>query len=314
VDPIDEYREMLERETGVMREGLDKWLGNHVDKFDLSKGEYIEPGVYKDEYGIIWDKRGVSRDVGDIKNSVLPEPDLSGYELPEVDEEEACLKCEAFFERERNSDSVKFIRFGSMLFERAWFLRGFEEFLTDLVLEERFASELLEKLSDRVMRLVKIALRYDFDGVYFGDDYGHQRGLLMSPALWRKVMKPILAPMFQYVRERGRLVAFHSCGDLRTILGDLCDIGLDIYQTVQPEIYDLAWLKKEFGKDLTFWGAVSTQTELPMLKAGELKPLLRRKKEILGEGGGFIIAPTHRIIMDVPLENFLAMLEVFQER
>ncbi len=311
IDLVDDYKALLEKELHIGPDRVDEYMGNHIQKCDLFDGGYVSPGIYQDEYGVIWDRTGLDTDVGIIQNTVLPEPELSGFRFPGIDEEKIRNKCKAMLND--GKECFKFAKLGAMLFERAWSLTGFENFLMYLVSEEEFAEELLEGIAERNAKIIDIALEYDFDGVYFGDDYGQQRGLLMNPALWRKLVKPRLRKLFEKVKVRGKYVALHSCGNISPILPDLCEIGLDIYQTVQPEIYDLGSLKQEYGKDLSFYGTISVQSDLPFKKPDEIRDIIRRTGMIMGKGGGFIAAPTHRIRVDTPVENFMAMVEAFNE-
>ena len=103
----------------------------------------------------------------------------------------------------------------------------------------------------------------------------------------------------------------HSCGDIQEIFPDLIEIGLDCYQTVQPEIYDLKNIKEEFGDRLCFWGAISTQRDMPTMTPEELKAKISETAALMRKGGGYILAPTHAIPQDVPPQNVIAMLEHF---
>jgi uroporphyrinogen decarboxylase len=136
----------------------------------------------------------------------------------------------------------------------------------------------------------------------------------MNPNTWRLFIKPQLKRMFDLIKSRGKSICLHSCGNISAILGDLIEIGLDIYQTVQPEIYDLAAIKKEYGASLTFYGAISTQRDLPFKPAGEITRIVKETMRILGSGGGYIAAPTHRITPDVPADNILAMIDAFKNQ
>jgi uroporphyrinogen decarboxylase len=136
----------------------------------------------------------------------------------------------------------------------------------------------------------------------------------MGPAYWRKYIKPRMKTMFERVRNAGKKVLHHSCGDIHEILPDLIEIGLDVYQTFQPEIYDIKKIKKEYGKDLAFWGGISTQTLLPYASVDEVKRVINETISILGENGGYIAAPTHAVPYDVPPENIVAMIEAFQNQ
>ena len=97
-------------------------------------------------------------------------------------------------------------------------------------------------------------------------------------------------------------------------MGDLIDIGLDVYQTFQPELYDLEQVKKQYGSNLTFWGGISTQQTLPYVKPSELKEIVINTIKIMGKNGGYIVAPTHQVPADVPLENIIALADVLKNQ
>jgi len=295
----------------INHEDLWDWFDNHTEEAKYRKGEYIEPDVYQDPFGVQWN-RSIDKDIGVIKEYILKEPEMGSYKIPEPNLDYVDEVTTKMFEE--NKDSYKFGKIGFSLFERAWSLRGFENFLADLAGEEKFVRELFEQILDYNLKIIDRALKYPIDGFFFGDDYGHQRGLLMSPATWRKFIKPCLAKMFEKAKTAGKTVALHSCGNLSAILGDLIDIGLDIYQTVQPEIYGLKEIKEEFGRDLTFWGGISTQKSLPYVTPEEVKKIARETIKILGKGGGYIAAPTHQVPADVPVENVIALAEAFKNQ
>lgn len=118
--------------------------------------------------------------------------------------------------------------------------------------------------------------------------------------------------MFGEVEEAGKVTCLHSCGNIWPILGDLVDIGLNVYQTVLSELYDLAAFKKEYGSTLCFYGGISTQRELPACSPEEIKRFVHETIALLDKGGGYIVAPTHRIPADVPPENLAARVDAFK--
>lgn len=120
--------------------------------------------------------------------------------------------------------------------------------------------------------------------------------------------------MYARVKSKGKIISQHSCGDISEIFPDLIEIGLDIYQTFQPEIYDLKKTKKEYGSYLTFWGGISTLRLLPFATPEEVKRKVTETIGIMGVNGGYIAAPTHAVPGDVPPENIAAMIEVFQNQ
>jgi len=188
------------------------------------------------------------------------------------------------------------------------------ELLIDFMVNKEFANELLDRVVEYNLGVVDIVAQYDIDCIFYGDDWGQQKGLIMGPNLWREFIKPRLKKMYDKAKEYGMYVCQHSCGDISEIFPDLIELGLDAYNTFQPEIYDVAKMKKIFGNKITFYGGISTQRLLPNATSDEVKSEMRRLMGILGKNGGYIVAPTHAMPNDIPTENILAFLEVVQNQ
>jgi uroporphyrinogen decarboxylase len=290
-------------------------IGNHIDSvyYDGYLSE-VTPGsgYWKDDFGVLWNRNGADKDIGVIDGFVISEPDKKRIKMPELDEKRLRRDYEALMVNKK--DTFRFGSIGFSMFERAWTLRGMENLLMDMLLEPDFADALMDAILEYNLRVIDIALEYDLDGFHFGDDWGQQKGLIMGPKHWRRYIKPRMAEMYAKVKSKGLIVSQHSCGDIHEVFPDLIEIGLGIYQTFQPEIYDIRQVKSEFGKDLSFWGGISTQRLLPFATPEEVKRVTRETLEIVGKGGGYIAAPTHSIPGDVPPENVVAMLEVLQNQ
>lgn len=136
----------------------------------------------------------------------------------------------------------------------------------------------------------------------------------MGPENWRKFIKPHLETMYNAARKNNKYIFQHSCGDISELLPDLIDIGLDCYQTFQTEIYDMDWFKREYGKDLSVWGGISTQQILARGMPQEVRNETINIIRTMSRGGGYIAAPTHAITHDISLQNICAMQEVFQNQ
>jgi len=298
--------------AGIKKEEFPAFAENHIDKLSFNGGKEIRPGYFEDEFFVVWNRTGIDKDIGVVEKYLLEDADVSSLVLPEVNVEEIGERSRAFLAKP--SDSFKLAKIGMTLFERAWSLRGMENLLVDMYESESFVEALLEKITDYDLKIINEALKYNFDGFYFGDDYGQQQGMIMGPALWRKFIKPCLVRIFEPIKKKGIPIMLHSCGNIEQILGELIEIGLDVYQTVQPEIYDLEKLKKNYGSDLCFYGAISTQKTLAFVKPEELKSIIRKTIATLNISGGYICAPTHQVQADVPPENIMAMIEEFTGR
>ena len=199
------------------------------------------------------------------------------------------------------------------MFERLWSYLGMEDALIYMITDKEFVHELLDKICEFNLKVIDIFNEYPFDGIYFGDDWGQQRGMIMGAPLWREFIKPRMAKMYARAKKNGKFVLQHSCGDIQEIFEDLIEIGLDCYQTVQPEIYNLTEIKEKYGDRLAFWGTISTQQDLTNKTPEELKEIIKKTVAIMKKGGGFILAPTHAIPQDVPPENVIAMLNEFKK-
>jgi uroporphyrinogen decarboxylase len=205
--------------------------------------------------------------------------------------------------------------FNGALFEPAYLMCGFEKMLSDLILNLDFAAALLDRInSSAIANAVRLA-EAGVDVIFTGDDVGTERGMLMSPHMWREWLKPRVKEM-NFAAKKVKpdlLIHFHSDGDIRAIIPDLIEVGVDILNPVQPECMDPAWVKKEYGKHMTFWGTVGTQTTMPFSSAKEVKAVIKERIETVGQGGGLVLAPTHFLEPDVPWENVMAFIEAVKE-
>jgi uroporphyrinogen decarboxylase len=182
----------------------------------------------------------------------------------------------------------------------------------DLLLNPAFAENLLERITEIQVATARQFVALGVDGGYFGDDYGAQKGLLFSPQIWRRMFKPRLRRMFAVFREAGLPVILHSDGQIREIIPDLIEIGLSALNPVQPEVLDHAWLKRTFGNRLAFYGGISTQTVLPHGTPAEVEQAVRTcVRTLAADGSGLLIAPSHGMMTDIPMENVDALLRAF---
>ena len=296
--------------AGIKKEDFPAFADNHIEKLSFNGGREIKPGYFEDEFLVVWNRTGIDKDIGVIEEYLLSRGDLSSLVIPEINADEIKEKSTNFLAKK--NDSFKLAKIGMLLFERAWSLRGMENILLDMLESEDFLEALLNKITDYNLQIINEAIKYDFDGFYFGDDYGQQQGMIMGPVLWRKFIKPCLAKTFEPVKKKNIPVILHSCGNIEQILPDLIEIGLDVYQTVQPEIYDLEKLKKNYGNNLCFYGAISTQQTLVFSAPNEVKSVIKKTIKTMYKNGGYICAPTHQIQPDVPPENIMAMIEALK--
>lgn len=268
---------------------------------------------YKDEFGVVWNRTGADKDIGVVDEYLIEDIEEYDYELPEPDKDRVRRSIEEMLANK--GDKFAIANFGFCMFERSWTLMGMENVLAAMITNPEELEALYDKICEYYLQVVDVTLEYDeVDAIQFGDDWGQQKGLIMGPAHWRHFIKPRIARLYARVREKGKFVFQHSCGDCRDVFQDLIDIGLNCYNTFQPEIYDIQFMKDTYGDKMTFYGAISTQQALPVLSPQKLQEEIVRIMKVLKTDGGLIIAPTHAVPFDVPAKNIMAMAEVFMNQ
>ena len=291
---------------------LPEFLGNHMIRVDLSY-----PGRLSDDGSVKFDWWGVGFDTEEegyyaSVNPLLENPNLDKYPWPDAHDPQLLKDAEQTI---KTYGETYFMtpNLGFVLFERAWTLRSFEQFFLDMAMDPGYTNDLLDRITEIQLALIHRYLDLGVDGGYFGDDYGAQKNLLFSPRMWRKYIKPRLARLFAPFRERGLPVLMHSDGQIQKILPDLVEIGLTTLNPVQPEVLDHAWLRENFKDDLAFYGGVSTQTVLPYGSPDEVRQAVDDcVSELSPDGTGLLIAPSHRMMGDIPMANVTAMLDAFK--
>ena len=209
---------------------------------------------------------------------------------------------------------------GGRIFEQAQWLRGMGNFLEDLLVNVEFAEALMDRL---------VAAQKDFfdsvlaeigdmlEVVCMGDDLATQRGLMISPEVYRRLIKPRQAAVYGHVKAECRAkIMHHSCGAVVPFIGDLIEIGVDILNPVQPlaEGMDRERLKKEFGRNICFWGGIDEQKVLPFGSVADVKTRGAPGGGQPGAGGGYVLSAAHNVQPDVPPQNIVAMFAACREQ
>jgi uroporphyrinogen decarboxylase len=197
------------------------------------------------------------------------------------------------------------------MFEMAWHMVGIEKFMTDMATGEGYIGVLLNKCKEFSIGIGKQLIKLGVDGVWTGDDFGTQSGMMISPRMWRNLFKPRFKEVFSEFKAANPnvLIMYHCDGAVAPILDDLIEIGLDVFNPVQPNVagHEPEALKSKFGSKLSFWGAVDQQYLLPRGTAQEIEKDVAKKIQVLGAGGGYMISPAHIVQADTSMEN----LEIF---
>jgi len=199
------------------------------------------------------------------------------------------------------------------------FLRGFEDWMVDLVDNRPFVDALLDRTTAIQIEVNDILLREIgdlVDIVYTSDDLGGQGGTLMSPDCFRRMLRPGFARIWGHIRQRTRAALMHHCcGSIRPFIRDFVDLGVQALNPIQVSAADMdpARIKREFGRDLCLWGGVDTRDVMPRGSAGDVRAEVQRRIREMGAGGGYILAAVHNIQPEVPPANIVAMFRAGRE-
>jgi len=238
----------------------------------------------------------------DIDNYPFPDPtDTSRYRIAR----EAVTKYRADYAIVADLETV--------FFETSWYLVGLEKFLMDMYSGAAYVEPLMDKVLEVNLETGRRLIELGVDVIWAGDDFGTQHGMLISPEKWREIFKPRIKYLFEEFRKADPniKIAWHSCGSITEIIPDFIEIGLDILNPIQPRTkgMDPEFLKNTYGRDLVFFGGIDLQELLSKGTTEQIGMEVDRLKRILGEDGGYIIAPAHNIQDDTPVENILAFFE-----
>jgi len=220
----------------------------------------------------------------------------------------------------QTTDKALLVVCGCNLFEWGTFLRRMDNFLMDLMCEQDNVERILDELMKRhLATLEKVcnAVGDVVDIIRFGDDLGMTQGPFMAPEIYRQLFKPRHKILCDYVKTHSKMHTFiHSCGSISLLMPDLIEAGIEIFNPVQTNAngMDPRFLKKEFGKDCTFWGGgIETVGTLNTGTPEKIREQVLERLEIFSKGGGFVFNTVHNILPDVPPENIIAMFNAIKE-
>lgn len=272
-----------------------------------------EGGLHTDEFGCVWDRTGglphpVAYPLADVDGPGLAKA-LEQYQFPDPHREGRFDQAKQLADRYRG-EVFLFGKLGMVLFERAWSIRGMTQLFTDMAQRPEFVEDLLDRiLYEWDLPIIDQQLALGVDGFYFADDWGSTTGLMFSPRMWRRFIKPRLAVIYEHCRQAGVVVGQHSDGAVGPLFPDLIEIGLQVFNPLSPSVMDPLEYKEKYGDVLTFYGGIDVERTLPFGTPEEVRQEIRTRAETLGRGGGYILQSSHTILQDVPMENIVAYIE-----
>ena len=275
---------------------------------------------YLDEWGTRWKKPESSLywDPVDypLKDATIEDLETHNWPDPHDPGRTEGLREEAKWLREKTDCAIIADTPSLGIFESASIcLRGIERLMMDLILEKPFAKALLDKVADiqiEFFRHYLDAVGEYIDVIMVTDDLGAENGPLISPELYRELIKPAERKLWQFIKDNTKAYLFlHSCGSISKFIPDLIEIGVDILNPIQVSAKDMDTkrLKEEFGDRLTFWGGVDTQRVLPFGSPEEVEREVKRRIADTAPGGGYVLTAVHNIQAGVPPENICMMYD-----
>ena len=277
---------------------------------------YQDTKAYTDEWGIGWRPctyetpfgQGVYTEVA--THPLADDKAIDAYQPPDPNRPELYLEAKSLLARHGREYYIAGVTV-TTIFETAWALRGLSQLMMDFTSDPDLAQRILEIPFQYHLTAAKHLVRMGADMIWIGDDVGSQHGMMISPAHWRKFLKPRLA---QFIGELKAIrpqvkVAYHCDGDLRMIIPELIEIGLDVLNPIQPACMDPGEIKRMYGDHLCFWGSLDEQHTLPFGTPEDVRREVLARLRTIGHNGGLILGPTHHVQMDTPMENFLMMVK-----
>lgn len=280
---------------------------------------YMDNKPYVDEWGIGWTIQPYETAFGtghytEITSHPLADDDaISRYRPPDPNRPELYADAAQVIRDFKDEYWIVGVTV-TTIFEAAWALRGLEQIMIDMMVDPDLADHLLDIPYQYHLTAAKKLVEMGVDMVWTGDDFGSQYEMLISPKMWRKYFKWRMANLIGELKAINPdvKVAYHSDGDIRRIIPELIEIGLDVLNPIQPSSMNPAEIKSLFGDRLCFWGTIDEQHTLPFGSPEDIQYEVIERLETIGRQGGLILAPTHHVQLDTPLDNFWAMVETIQ--
>lgn len=322
---------------GMTEEELDVYLGNHIkitaqldDMIQVDKADKYRMGVAiekkrmipeKGRENMVFDLWGMEYDLNEggyfnyahpLANCDEDDSLLDNFHAPEINDMDMLFRI-ADEDLEKYGDDFLVILSGyNGIWEKAYQLMGMEQFLCLLMTEPEKACRIMDVITDYKVEVAKETVKRGYPIGHYGDDLGTQISTIVSEDTFVKYFLPRFKKVFRVFKDAGLPVQMHSCGKITPFIPHLIDAGLDVLEPVQACL-DFKFLKREYGKYLTFYGGVDTQDLLTFRSPKEVYEGTLRVIDVLGKNGGLIIGPSQEIMNNVPTENILAMMRAIKE-
>jgi uroporphyrinogen decarboxylase len=280
---------------------------------------YQSERAYTDEWGIGWRPCAYQTPFGQgfytevASHPLAADKAIDTYRPPDPNRPELYTDAQKLLAQYKDEYFIAGVTV-TTIFETAWALRGLSQLMIDFVADPDRAHRILDIPYQYHLAAAKRLVAMGVDMIWTGDDVGSQSGMMISPAHWRTFLKPRMAHFVAELKTMSPKVkvAYHCDGDLRAIIPELIEIGVDVLNPIQPACMDPAEIKQLYGDRLCFWGSLDEQHTLPFGTPDDVRREVLSRLRTIGCSGGLVIGPTHHVQLDTPLENFWAMVDTIR--
>jgi hypothetical protein len=273
-----------------------------------------------------YEELGIRRKIGSKGKSVLRQfyfthhpwesftrpNEIEKLTLPDLNAPGRFDKAQQIF-TEQKENHVVWGSLGHILWTKGWELRGMMRFMKDIHTSPQMTDAILDKLLDYAYTKAEKLLDLGCDGISVSEDWGNNYSMFINPTLWRTYFKPRYRKLFELAKQRGKLVYFHSDGNITPIVGDLVEIGVDSLNPIQPECMNQIEIKQKYGDRLTIDTGISNQKTLPHGTKEDVKQEVLTALKHLAPGGGFVYGTSHFALYDVPIDNIITLYETLKQ-
>ncbi|MBD3306330.1 hypothetical protein GF339_08000 [candidate division KSB3 bacterium] len=314
-------------------EAVEQFIGNHLlylsynapqgfrgsQKEEQRTGKYelgtfshdltqVDEHTFVDEFGVTWNTEETynTGDWGMVDHPVK-DMQLTGYQFPDGRAPGRFLGIEKIIEK--NPDRFNVVTMIG-IFDVAWRVTGLEDLLMGMAMDDTtFVDTMLDQALEFNLGVIEQIPADLVDGVRFLEDWGQQKGLIMGLKNWRRFFKPRLRAMYAATKKKGLAVMSHSCGDNTQLFPDLIELGVDVSDPLQPEVMDIATIKRKYGKDVVLFGGLGSQSTIPLGTPQEVVKEAQERLALLSEGGKYLLGPAGSIPTEAPIDNVVALVE-----
>jgi len=278
------------------------------------RGKLDKNGMYENEFGVKYRIGTTGKYWHWVYHPLQDKESVDEYDFPEIDFDTQFRQTDEIVRKYRD----RYVILGGLtqwgFFNAGQILRGFNRFIRDLYENPKFAESLLDKILQFNIEEGVCLIKKGADIIVVGDDVGMQTGMLISPKLFKRYIKPRMKKLIDSLKIHGLIYfLFHSDGNIESIIPDLIEVGVDILNPVQPDCMNPSKVKEEYGYKLTLYGSISVQETLPFGSPEDVKNEVKTRIETMAYGGGLIVGAAHTIENVVPTENVIALVDAVRK-